>query len=184
MKLCVSCLFFINFISSIWMLDKYFDDDYFFFFYNDHDDSCYASWQVFLLWPAAACHSARLTSGSVRPPAASLCSPAGCWGPAGRSSRPSPAPPGPGLALGSQPWRHTVTTTRESWRRTADIRPVGAPRNRARSERETGREELVEEWRLYHPPPSAVSSTSGQIYCSTVQRDLWARVSVHQAVAT
>lgn len=69
-----------------------------------------------LLWPAATCHSARLTSGSVRPPAASLCSPEGCWGPAERSSQPSPAPPGPGHDLGSQPWRHTVTKTHQRWR--------------------------------------------------------------------
>lgn len=66
------------------------------------------------LWPAAACHSARPTSGSVRPPAASPCSPAGCWGRATRSSRPSPAPPAPGLGPVLRLWRRTVTTT-EGW---------------------------------------------------------------------
>lgn len=101
-----------------------------FFFYNDHDDSYCASWQVFLLWPAAACHSARLTSGSVRPLTASLCSPAGCWAPAGRSSQPSPALRGPGLALGWQPWRHTAKRTHESWRRTTDFSLGSAQRER------------------------------------------------------
>lgn len=61
-----------------------------------------------LLWPAVACRSAPLTWGSVRPPAASLCSPADCSGQAERSSQPSQAPRGPGLDLGSLPWQHTV----------------------------------------------------------------------------
>lgn len=120
-----------------------------------------------LLWPAVACRSAPLTWGSVRPPAASLCSPADCSGQAERSSQPSQAPRGPGLDLGSLPWQHTVDKCISNGGKL--VNSINTPEIIRRGRGGVG----VRKWLILTLSfKLQISTTSGKIYCFIVQHDL------------
>lgn len=142
-------------------------------------------------WPAAAGHSVQLTWGSVHPPTASPCSPADCWGQEAHFSPPSPAPPGPGLALWLLPVQHTVEKYTKS--KDKSVRSIidltdyltdqllicSIAYTLNFSDNQTSMRCMVHF--QVKPNLTAISSSSGQIFCSIVQNNLWPCANVNFA---